>query len=236
MGTELLIRKNELIRNRSTRIAICLILDASPSMGNTNNSYGERNSDAPIDSLNCGVKAFYKAIKGDVLARHASDVSIIAFSSEPRIVKEFGSIDDEDAPEIHLMEGGTSLGEAIKLGLNLLDSRKDEYKQTGRDYYQPWLVLMTDGSPTDKSHEEVKSRLEKLTINKQLSFFPIGIGPYADLAVLNELSPLRPAMRLKGLCFEEFFEWLGKSVKAVSRSAPGDEVQLDKSIESWLKI
>ena len=43
--------------------------------------------------------------------------------------------------------GNTPMGEGVRLALDLLDKRKQEYKDKGVDYYQPWLVLMSDGQP-----------------------------------------------------------------------------------------
>ena len=70
--------------------------------------------------------------------------------------------------------------------------------------------------------------------NKKLTIFPIGIGNSADMNVLKRFSPKRDPLKLKGLNFKEFFEWLSKSVSRVSQSTPGETVQLDLGgIKGW---
>ena len=35
------------------------------------------------------------------------------------------------------------MGEAIETGLEMLESRKQTYKQAGISYYRPWIFLIT---------------------------------------------------------------------------------------------
>jgi len=44
---------------------------------------------------------------------------------------------------------GTPMGKAIQTGIGLLQERRELYKQLGIPYYRPWLILLTDGEPTD---------------------------------------------------------------------------------------
>ena len=95
---------------------------------------------------------------------------------------------------------------------------------------------MTDGAPTDNTDEAVE-RISTLLKQKKLSVFPIGIGQQADMEVLAEFSPGRDPLRLRGLEFRNFFEWLGKSVQKVSASTPGERVALDiEGIKGWAEV
>ena len=105
----------------------------------------------------------------------------------------------------------------------MLEQRKAEYKREGVSYYQPWLVLMSDGAPTD-DWQQAAEQLRGLAESRKVVSLPIGIGS-ADLDVLSQFSN-RPAKPLAGLKFREFFSWLSQSMARVSQSTPGTAVKL----------
>jgi uncharacterized protein YegL len=244
MSIDLEIRQQDLVTNPSARIAVCLVLDCSPSMGASYWVGGKQivrqSGSVPIDELNKGVKNFIESIKKDDIARYSAEISIVTFSGKPQIALDFHSIERINTPILQIDDkGGTSIGSAVELALKLLEKRKIEYGDAGVDYYQPWLVLMTDGQPTDYTHLEVSKKVQDMVLNKKLTVFPIGIGDDAEnvMKVLSKFSPKRRPLRLKGLNFPEFFEWLGKSVYNISESVPGENVPLDiKGIKTWAEF
>jgi len=245
MSIDLEIRKQDLVTNPTARIAVCLVLDCSPSMGASYWVGGKQivrqSGSVPIDELNKGVKHFLASIKKDEIARYAAEISIVTFAGKAQTALDFQSLERIDTPTLQIDDkGGTSIGTAVELALKLLDKRKREYGNVGVDYYQPWLVLMTDGRPTDYTHLEVSKKVQDMVLNKKLTVFPIGIGDDADadvMAVLSKFSPKRSPLKLKGLNFPEFFEWLGQSVYSISQSVPGENVPLDiEGIKTWAEL
>lgn len=225
---KLAIRKDDLAQNPAARIAVGICLDVSPSMEGD-----------PIAELNEGVKLFYEQVKQDEVARHSVEAAVVAFSGMAYRIRDFGPILEDTAPDlaVDMISGGTSLGSGVAMTLDLLERRKAEYKAAGVEYFQPWLVLVTDGQPTDDTHLAVVPRIVRLVESKKLSVFAIGVGPGADLRTLSTLSPARPPLRLDGLNFREFFKWLSASVKCVSSERPGDTVSLPaEGIASWAEI
>ena len=219
----LAIRDDELIVNPTARVPVSLCLDTSGSM------LGDK-----IRELVDGVNLFYDAIDEDDDAHDAAEVSIVEFNSAARLIQDFASIERLKRIESINASGGTALGEGVNLALDTLEQRKAVYSQAGVLYYQPWLVLMTDGQPNGSGAEleRAATRVGAMIAAKKLTVFPIGIGPDADMGVLARFSPAhRPPLRLRGLSFKEFFEWLSKSVSRVSRSTPGDPVKEDLNIE-----
>jgi uncharacterized protein YegL len=139
--------------------------------------------------------------------------------------------------EVVATGGSTNLGAGVNLALDLLARRKDEYKRAGIDYFQPWLVLMTDGQPTTNEHIAAASRTCTMEQQGKLVVFPVAIGLAADLPTLGMFSNKQQALRLKGLSFRDFFQWLSKSVSRVSQSRPGERIQLDVAgIKGWAEI
>lgn len=225
MDNNLLVRLEDLVNNPTARVPVCLCLDTSGSMGGM-----------PIDELNEGVRLFYEAIREDEAALYSAEVSIVTFGGDAQCIADFASLEVQPNAPMLTANGMTPMGEAVNMGLDLLEQRKDEYKDRGVDYYQPWLVLMTDGSPNGDSSELSRAinRTVDLVNQKKLTVFPIGIGSDADMDVLAQFSPKRPPLKLQGLKFREFFAWLSKSVSKTSQSTPGESVKLDvEGIKGW---
>lgn len=224
MQEEYVLRQEDLVENPTARVPICLVLDVSGSMGG-----------APIQELQDGVKMFFDAIRQDDVAQYAAEICIVTFGDVAQKVLDFMSIDRQSVPNL-VASGLTPMGQATSLALDLLDARKEDYKRAGVDYYQPWMVVMTDGEPTDDI-SAAAARIKSLVTSKKLTVFPIGIGDSANLKKLGELSPTRPPLRLKGLNFREFFQWLSRSVSRVSQSTPGETVALDVAgIDAWGQV
>ena len=229
MEETMLMRKEELVTNPTARVPVCLCLDTSGSMDG-----------APIYELNQGVKLFYDAIKDDETALYAAEISIVTFGgSNAECIADFASLQLQPNAPVLSAYGMTPMGEAVNMALDLLEQRKEEYRNVGVDYYQPWLVLMTDGEPNVNSNELARAinRTVTLTNQKKLTVFPIGIGPKADMNVLYQFSPGRQPLKLQGLKFREFFAWLSKSVSKTSQSTPGEHVKLDvEGIKGWSEL
>lgn len=222
-----ILRNEDLVNNPTPRVAVCLCLDTSGSM------VGD-----PISELNRGVELFFESIKEDETALYAAEIAIITFGDQNvNCIRDFSSLTVDPVVPCLNASGMTPMGEAVNLALDKLQIRKDDYKKKGVDYYQPWLVLMSDGSPNGSVSELVraKERTANLTANRKLAVFSIGIGSSADMDELSQFSlPKRPALKLKGLKFREFFEWLSKSISITSQSIPGETVHLDvDGIKGW---
>jgi len=219
MEDDLVLRKQDLVDDP---MALCLVLNVSGSMNGR-----------PIAELNRGVRLFFESVLADEIARYAAEIAVVTFGNGVTRQLDFGSIQRQEIPEFTAY-GDTPMGGAVDLALTLLDGRKQEYKDSGADYYQPWMVLMTDGSPTDDISSSA-ARTAAMVRDKKLTIFPIAIGDQANLTTLAAFSPARPPARLNGLNFPAFFEWLSKSVSRTSQSTPGERVDLP-SVDSWATL
>ncbi|VVM68893.1 hypothetical protein PS631_01699 [Pseudomonas fluorescens] len=224
MNEDHILSQEDLVDNPTARVPICLVLDVSGSMAGQ-----------PIQELQAGVQMFYEAIRADEVAQYAAEISIVTFGSQATREVDFMAIDRQDVPAL-VASGTTAMGQGVNLALDLLEVRKSDYQRAGVDYYQPWMVVMTDGEPTDDIRT-ASERILELSKAKKLTVFPIAIGAAANLDTLALLSPGRPPMRLKGLNFKEFFMWLSRSVSRVSQSTPGETVTLDvNGIAAWGQV
>lgn len=226
--TNIIRRQQDLIENPSARIPVCLCLDVSASM-----------SGEPIDELNKGVKLFYDAIREDELACYAAEIAVVTFGEnggEAACRSDFAGVHITPEPPVLVAHGSTPLGEGVNMALDMLETRKQEYRDKGVDYYQPWLVLMTDGNPNGDpaALERAVARATELAGKKNLTVFPLAIGLNADTKLLERFAGENGVMRLNGLNFRDFFSWLSRSVSAVSVSMPGEFVAPDlEGIRGW---
>lgn len=251
MDNNLLLRLEDLVNNPTPRVPICLCLDTSGSMGAVTGDCtptGETvfqdgkewrivtGGTSRISQLQKGIELFYEAIRGDEIAVYSAEICIVEFNSKAKCIVDFANIDRQESISQLQASGQTAMGEGVNLALDLLEKRKEEYKDKGVDYYQPWLVLMTDGDANGSASELNRAieRTNDMVKERKLTIFPIGIGDEASMQTLQKFSPNRSPLKLQGLKFEEFFTWLSQSVSRTSESTPGENVQLDfEGIKGW---
>ncbi len=224
--TGLTLNQKDLIDNPTPRVPVCLVLDCSGSM-----------TGDPIQELRDGVERFINEVADNEYAKDSAEICLVTFGGGVQCLLDFENVERQsDNIPLFAASGGTPMDQAVNMALDKLEERKKDYKDSGVEYYQPWMVLMTDGQPTEPI-EDSTSRTQNLVNNKLLTVFPIGIGNEADMNELARYSPKRNPLKLKGLCFSEFFEWLSKSVEKVSQSIPGDKIDLDlEGIKEWATL
>jgi uncharacterized protein YegL len=210
----------EFATNPEPRCACVLLLDTSSSMGG-----------APISALNDGIAAFAADVAQDPLARQRVEVSVVRFGGSVEVVHDFvtaGSFEPQ-----HLSAGGgTPMGAAIDKALDLVADRKATYRANGIAYYRPWVLLVTDGAPTD-DWKAAAERVKKAEADNGLAFFAVGTDG-ADFETLGQIATRTP-LRLKGLSFVELFVWLSQSQRRVSASRPGDQTALPP-VDGWAVV
>lgn len=199
----------EFSMNPEHRVACLLLLDTSGSMAGD-----------PIRQLNEGLASFRADMLADSLTAKRAEIGIITFGPV-KIEIEFQTVDVFNPP-IFDAGGDTPMGSAIETGLRMLNDRKSAYKRSGIKYFRPWIFLITDGAPTDH-WQHAASLVHQGEVERAFVFRAIGVEG-ADFEVLRKISPpTREPLKLKGLMFSEFFQWLSSSLGTVSRSNPGEE-------------
>lgn len=219
MIKKLEIEYQKLLKNPATRVPICLCLDVSGSM----------NASGKINELNKGLKEFIDAMYEDEIARDSAELCIILVGNQdPELVVDFESIEElKNNPRIgnFTANGLTPLGHAVEMGIGCLNERKELYKETDTDYYQPWLVIMSDGAPTDEPKvKETIPVVRKMIDDKKLYSLSVLIGKYADgEELLGQYASSGKVNRLQEIEMRKFFLWLSSSVSRVSVSTPGTD-------------
>ncbi|HHF3390299.1 TPA: VWA domain-containing protein [Haemophilus influenzae] len=211
-----------LIDNPSARCACVLVLDTSGSM-----------SGDPINQLNSGVHEFISSVQKDDLAKYSVELAVLTAGMTIDEVLPFTTAKDIDYNSHLEASGMTPLGGAVEQALRMLEERKEEYKQVGIPYYQPWLVIISDGAPTD-NWAHIAQKAKDLCNERKLVSLAVGVNN-ADMSILSEFSN-RPALKLQGLNFKDFFEWLSASMSRVSGSGSTAATVNLPSVSSWASI
>lgn len=216
---------SEFSNSTKRRLPICFCLDTSGSMmGN------------PIKQLNMGLANFIASIKANDDTKAATDIAIVTFGSSVEIVMPFGKIKDEGLPEISASTTLTPIGEGILTSLELLNARKEGYKELGIKYYQPWLVVITDGAPQGPNSmanmELAIKACNELESEDKLVIFNIGVGSSVDYDILKRVSLKREEpISVSSSDFGKLFEFLGSSSSSIVSSGMSDDALYNLNTE-----
>src|SRR5690242_14485288 len=88
--------------NPEQRCACMLLLDTSGSMA------GER-----IAALNNGLKKLVEDLRENKLAKARSDIAIMTFDNEVKLIQDFKTVDNFEAPTL-TAQGQTFMGKALQ--------------------------------------------------------------------------------------------------------------------------
>ena len=227
---ETLYTEADLVENPNIRIPVCLCIDASKSM-----SYG-----GGIKKLQLGIKKLYEEIIADESIKYGLELAIVVFSNKAKVIEPFSLILERKVPVIKTA-GNTVLGTGVLKSLEILEERKKQYRQYGVSYFQPWLIIMTDGGSFGESKEilklaQLKSReLEKL---RKLTVMPVAIGKKAKKNTLAQFSYREePVINIDNAKFSELFVKIAQSISAVADEGLEGELDVSKTpltdVDEW---
>ena len=205
----------EFAENPEPRCPCVLLLDTSGSM-----------QGAPIEALNEGLRTFKEDLIKHPLASRRVEVAVVTFDCDVSVVQDFVTPDQFEPPMLSA-QGLTHTGSAIQKALDIIQSRKTQYRNNGVAYYRPWVFMITDGEPQgelDAVLAQATQRIREDEANKRVAFFTVGVEN-ANMTRLSEIA-VRTPIKLKGLNFTEVFLWLSASMSAVSQSKVDEQVAL----------
>lgn len=219
--------------NPSQRTPCMLVLDASGSMDEVVPATGR----SRISELNDGLAMLQQELLADDTAAQRVQLAIVCVGGEEggaRLLMDWTDAAQFRAPR--LTAGFTTpLAEGMQLALRHIAQQKQTLKRNGIPYTRPWIMVISDGEPTDSDiWPMVAEECRAAGTAKKCIIFPIGVAD-ANLTLMQQLSSV-PAVQLKEAKFREYFQWLSSSLSGQSRSKPGDtHVQLD-AINPWAMV
>ncbi|UXA20595.1 VWA domain-containing protein [Mycobacterium sp. SMC-4] len=199
---------------------------------------------APIAALERGFAHFTRYLHNESLASKRVEVAVVTFGTAATVLVPMQEARNLQPPRFSV-GGTTNLAAGIHLALDIIEDRKNAYKNAGLQYYRPWILVITDGRPNIEGFDAAVERLNQAETSRSVTVFAVGAGPKVDYQELSRLSTQRSPAPLDGLKFEELFEWLSASLTNVSHSSEhahtdedlggmGEHIQLP-SIAGWAK-
>lgn len=217
-----------IINASESHMACLFLLDTSGSMA------GE-----PISELTSALNRFKIEVCEDQTTRDVLDVAIVEFNTEVRVVQEFVPIEYMEPVSLEAY-GGTNMTAGLRTAIDMVVERGRFYRRSGTQPYCPWIVMITDGYPSD-SIDNIAEEVLSLDQQDKLRLWSLAVQG-ADVKLLNRLGHGKRVLALKGYDFTSFFDWVNKSMRSISVSSPGEKARgqslpenVDKAVDDdWM--
>lgn len=198
----------KIVNVNEPHMALLFLLDTSGSMAGM-----------PIEELNNGINRFKQQVCQDEKTKAILDVAIIEFNSNWKVLQDFVPVQYMETQSLEA-RGSTYMKDALDKAIQMVDERSRFYRRSGTEPYKPWIVLISDGEPFDNP-EELESKINEMVSKEKLAFWSLSV-PGANNELLHKLSGKR-VLNLDDYDFKGFFDWVNKSMRAVSTSSPGEK-------------
>lgn len=157
----------EISNPRKTHIPCVLLVDTSAAME------GE-----PILELNRSINYFIDLLRRDEKLWDCTDLCVIRFDSSVKVEKPFMSVNQILPPVLQASDFyDCVLNEAVITALDLINRRKQEYREAGVDHWRPWLFLLTGFLPTDQQYSDAAARrLREAVEGNKINYLQLHCG------------------------------------------------------------
>ena len=220
----------EQARNKDQKCPVVVVLDTSGSM-----------SGNPIDELNKALVKLKEDILSDPILTQRLEVGIVCFDDDARVERPIDLITvDTNMPSLDV-GGVTNVVSGINKAIEIVEERKQFYKTNGEQYYRPFIVLFTDGAPTNTADEieMLDQQIQQMADNKKFVFMPFGVEG-ADFQLLAKLAVQSTDERLKNQAkawklkdvtkFAEVFAFVSSSISGAINQGGSQTAQLSSDV------
>lgn len=223
--------------NPTKRLPVCFLIDTSFSMRTVKGGKAvgativkdgrtyqpvEGHGPMRIETLMNGVNQYISEIENNTKAYSSVELAIVSFGDNARVVRDFAPVNSKEVLSIEANDNNTYLGSAVKNACQLLARRKQEYKNSSVGYFQPQLVIFTDGCATDTNVcSEVAQEVQRLMSKSDLFCLPFLIGTEEGRQVLSLFGPSNDVFTLDEVNILEVLRYLSQSAISLSSSQTG---------------
>lgn len=204
---------SEIVNASETHMACLFLIDTSGSME------GE-----PIEELISALNRFKVEVCEDKRTRDILDVAIVEFNTAVNVVQDFVPI-EYMKPVSLIARGVTEMNGGLRKAIDMVIERVRFYRRSGTEPYCPWIVMITDGYPTD-SIDNVAEEILYLDQQDELRLWSLAVDG-ADTNLLSKLGHGKRVLKLKDCDFSNFFDWVNKNMRSISVSSPGEKARVE---------
>ena len=235
------VRENEIMQTAEPFLPICFCVDTSCSMlrkiGGTDRATGEHIGPTRLELLNRCARRFVAEMFNSDDISCAVEIAVVTFDETAKVVLDFSRVEQCEydrqshlvgcsqlkIPELKAGGTGTAMRAGIECALDLMKKCKEDYRRYGVEYFQPWLVLITDGATTDSEEEfeEIKQHVSDLVRDEKLWVYPFAVGTRAGAKALEGISSEQPVLDLEFSNLPKVFYKMSQGAVKVSNSVYG---------------
>lgn len=198
-------------------LACCLLVDVSDSM----------NRDGKINQLNQALANFRDQVCADSLSAKRVEVCVISFGTDVKIETPFVPVSQFNAPTL-TASGVTAMGKGIRYALETVHQQVHLYHDMGIECFKPFVLMITDGLPTDLRNADDVRGLRDLIDSREnagrfghLRFHAFAVKP-GDTEFLYSLTDR--VMAVLNNDFSSLFNWASKTMQTISHSRISDKL------------
>ena len=236
MSTNKYLKRQEIVDYPGKKLPVVFLIDTSGSMNRCDDGIRtgrsvyidgqqwnevEGGTSIMMNLLN-RVEDFHEAMIQDRKTSVTCQTAYVTFSDEANMVEDFGLVKNKKAPIDKLFADGdeTYIVNGLNLSLKLLDDHKKLIQDEGGDYYQPWLIIFTDGEAHDDSYKlnQIKKELQNRQRAQKLIVYTVALNDdpnlYQNIRGYSIYKPI--PYDAKGEELKNFFSFLKKSISSIS--------------------
>jgi uncharacterized protein YegL len=162
----------------------------------------------PIEAVKNGVQVMVSTLRNNSQAIETAFISIITFDSSARQIIPLTELSNFQMRDIQAT-GTTSLGEALKILSNCIDTEVAKTTPETKGDWKPLVFIMTDGMPTD----DWKSGLAEFQKRKTGIVVACAAGNNADTEALKSITDNVVSLATADTqSIGKFFQWVTASI------------------------
>lgn len=162
----------------------------------------------PIEALKNGVQVMISSLRQNPQAIETAYISVITFDSMARQIIPLTDLASFQMVDIRA-SGTTSLGEALRLVSNKIDTEVAKTTTEQKGDWKPLVFIMTDGIPTD----DWQGGLTEFKKRKTAYTVACGAGSGADTTILKQITDNVVGLdNADSQSISKFFTWVTASI------------------------